>query len=72
MAENSPQTDREAKPRPAPIRLPNFAGSEQIGLGDIIGRATTAMHVKQCGGCARRAEFLNRMVVFDSRHFRGG
>jgi hypothetical protein len=60
--------DRPEKPA-APshrVRLPGFLVEveENVGLGDVIKRATSAVGLKPCGGCARRASALNRWVVF--------
>lgn len=49
------------------VRLPGFLFEEEIGLGDAIKRATTAVGIRTCGGCARRAEALNRRIVFTGR-----
>lgn len=46
------------------IRLPGFIHQEEIGLGDVIKRATNAAGIKPCGGCERRAAALNRWMVF--------
>ena len=62
-----PQGTAAGESRRQPIRLPNFAGQKEIGLGDVISRATSSVHLKPCGGCARRAELLNRWVVFSPR-----
>jgi hypothetical protein len=57
-----------AKRRPrSPIRLPGFVSSGEVGLGDAIKRATSALGIQPCGGCARRAATLNRWVVFTGR-----
>lgn len=45
------------------IRLPGFVSDEEVGLGDIIKRATTVAGIRPCGGCGRRADALNRRVV---------
>ena len=45
-------------------RLPGFLVEEEIGLGDVIKRATYAMGIKPCGGCERRAAALNRWMTF--------
>ena len=60
-----PADDRSA--RRAPLRLPVLSGGEQTGLGDVVKRATTALHVRPCGGCERRAQALNRWVVLTPR-----
>jgi hypothetical protein len=38
-----------------------------VGLGDVVKRVTTAVGIKPCGGCQRRAEALNRLVTFQGR-----
>jgi len=49
------------------IRLPGFVTGPDVGLGDVIKRATSALGLKPCGGCARRAATLNRWLVFTGR-----
>lgn len=34
------------------------------GLGDAISAATSALGIRPCGGCGRRAEWLNQAVPF--------
>lgn len=46
------------------VHLPGFIIDEEIGLGDVIKRATSYLGIKPCGGCERRAAALNRWVVF--------
>jgi hypothetical protein len=46
------------------LRLPGFLIEEEIGLGDVIKRATYAMGIKPCGGCEKRASALNRWMTF--------
>ncbi len=53
----------DAGPQPRTVRLPGFV-SEEVGLGDVIKRATTTLGVKPCAPCAERAARLNRRVVF--------
>jgi len=56
---------REAPQRqPHRVRLPGFLIEDEIGLGDVIKRATYAMGIKPCGGCERRAAALNRWMHF--------
>jgi len=57
----------EPEPRPSAIRIPIASAGEQIGLGDVLKRATTAAHVKPCSGCQQRAQLLNRWVAFTPR-----
>jgi hypothetical protein len=49
------------------VRLPGFRTDEEIGLGDVIKRATSQIGIKPCGACQRRAAALNRWVVFNGR-----
>ena len=49
------------------VRLPGFVTDEDIGLGDVLKRATSYFGIKPCGGCARRAAALNRWMVFTPR-----
>lgn len=49
---------------PYRVRLPGFVSDEEMGLGDVVKRATYAMGIQPCGGCERRAAALNRWMVF--------
>lgn len=50
--------------QPHRVRLPGFITKEEIGLGDVVKRATYAMGIKLCAGCERRAATLNRWAIF--------
>jgi hypothetical protein len=50
--------------KPHRVRLPGFITGDETGLGDVIKRATSALGIRSCGGCQRRASALNRWVVF--------
>lgn len=50
--------------QPYRVRLPEFITDEDIGLGDVVKRVTYAMGIKPCAGCERRADMLNRWMVF--------
>jgi hypothetical protein len=52
--------DRE----PYRVKLPGFVNEQDIGLGDVITKSTTALGIRPCGGCAQRAAALNRWVMF--------
>jgi len=58
--------EQEAQPTHQ-VRLPGFITGEEIGLGDVIKRATSYVGIKPCGGCQRRAAALNRWTVFTGR-----
>lgn len=47
---------------PREIRVP-FLG-QQAGLGSVVTRLTSAVGIPPCGGCKKRAEELDRRVVF--------
>ena len=69
-ARKSEQSADSSDRPPRRIRLPGFIVDEEIGLGDVIKRATSYVGIKPCGGCEGRAAALNRRVVFGGR--RGG
>lgn len=56
--------------QPRRMRLPGFITEEEIGLGDLIKRATSATGIKPCGGCERRAAALNRWLIFNGSRSR--
>jgi hypothetical protein len=65
--EGSVDTDRDEHP-PHWARLPGFISDEEIGLGDLIKRTTSYFGIQPCGGCGRRADALNRWLVFTNRN----
>ena len=68
MTEKEKQDGAEKRDTPSHrVRLPGFLIEEEIGLGDVIKRATSAVGFKPCGGCVRRADTLNRWVAFGRR-----
>jgi hypothetical protein len=50
------------KLRPLSVPIPRL--KRDIGLGDVVKKATAMIGVRPCGGCNRRAAALNRTVVF--------
>ena len=46
------------------VRLPGFLIEDEVGLGDLVKKATYAMGITPCGGCERRAAALNRWMTF--------
>ena len=56
--------------QPYRVRLPGFISDEEVGLGDVIKRATSAAGISPCAGCGRRAAALNRWVAFSPRRGR--
>lgn len=60
-----PDEQKKEGPKPYRVRLPGFiANEDQIGLGDVLSRASHAIGITPCGGCQRRATALNRWMVF--------
>jgi hypothetical protein len=55
-----PQRDRQLHR----VRLPGFLVEQEIGLGDVIKRATYAIGIQPCGGCQKRAAALNNWMTF--------
>lgn len=65
-SENKDSQD-QSEHQPHRVHLPGFITDEEIGLGDVIKRATSYIGIKPCGGCQRRAAALNRWLVFTKR-----
>ncbi len=59
--------NKKNKPIPINVRLPGFLVENEIGLGDMIKRATSAIGIKPCLGCERRASMLNNWMVFNNK-----
>jgi hypothetical protein len=59
--------DEAKKDRSYRVRLPGFITDKEVGLGDVIKRATSAVGIRPCGGCERRAAALNGWIVFSGR-----
>ncbi len=53
--------------QPYRVHLPGFITDEEIGLGDVIKYATSAVGIRPCDDCAKRAAMLNRWLVFYGR-----
>jgi hypothetical protein len=66
-ASDSNESAEQSELRPHQVRLPGFITDEEIGLGDVIKRATSYLGIQPCGGCERRAAALNRWMVFKNR-----
>lgn len=61
------KSSNETERRPYKVRLPGFISDQDIGLGDAIKSATSAVGIKPCGGCDRRAAALNRWLVISGK-----
>jgi hypothetical protein len=62
-----PEKKIRSEAQPFRVGLPGFISDEEIGLGDVVKRATSYLGIKPCGGCERRAAALNDRVVFTRR-----
>ena len=58
------ETKQHEERQPYRVRLPGFVKDDEVGLGDVIKRATYSVGIRPCGGCGRRAATLNRWVAF--------
>ena len=67
-AQNETSETREREPYR--VRLPGFITDEEIGLGDVIKRATSSVGIRPCDDCAKRAAMLNRWMAFSGRRRR--
>jgi hypothetical protein len=68
LAERKPGNQSERGPYR--VRLPGFVTDTDVGLGDVVKRATSSVGIKPCRGCERRAAALNRWFVFTGRRSR--
>jgi hypothetical protein len=59
--------ERSGRDRATTVRLPGFVSDEDVGLGDVVSRMTSAIGIRPCGGCQRRAAAMNRWLVFSGR-----
>ena len=60
----------ERHSQPLRVRLPGFVAEQDIGLGDVVTRVTSAFGIRPCGGCLDRAAALNRWMMFSRRQWR--
>jgi hypothetical protein len=69
-AEGKDERAEKSEHQPYRVRLPGFITDEEIGLGDVIKRATSSIGIRPCTGCEQRAARLNRWLVFTGRRQR--
>jgi hypothetical protein len=65
--ETGPHTGPREHPTTHRVHLPGFLIDDEVGLGDVIKRATSYIGLQPCGGCDSRAETLNRWMSFSRR-----
>lgn len=61
------RADQGEPPSPHRVRLPGFTAETEVGLGEVIKRATSLAGIRPCGSCRERAASLNRWLVFSGR-----
>lgn len=49
------------------MRLPRFIVHEPVGAGQVVKRVTSAVGVKPCAPCERRAAHLDRWLRIEPR-----
>jgi hypothetical protein len=59
--------NKQEERQPYRVRLPGFVSDKDIGLGDVIKRATSSVGMRACSSCEQRAALLNRWVAFSGR-----
>jgi hypothetical protein len=69
MSQDEPKAARAdpGEPTPRRVRLPGFTAETEVGLGEVIKRATSLAGIRPCGSCLERAASLNRWMVFSGR-----
>lgn len=68
MSKKKEQSDTpKSEHQPHRVRLPGFISDEEVGLGDVIKRATSAVGIRPCDDCAKRAAMLNSWMVFSGK-----
>jgi len=60
------ELDRKRSARSA-VRLPGFINDDDIGLGDVVKRVSSAAGIRPCRRCDKRAEAMNSWLVFRGR-----
>ncbi len=57
----------DLKPLPRAGVRTGISGAQQSrGLGDTIKKLTSMVGIKQCGGCKKRQEALNKLIPYKS------
>ena len=59
-----PNADTESPAARYRVRLPGFLVEEEVGLGNVIKKATASAGITPCGPCQKRAAALNRWMSF--------
>jgi hypothetical protein len=69
MTKDKPEANADDQDHRTPhrARIPGFNAETEVGLGDVIKRATSLARIRPCAPCSKRAASLNRWVVFTGR-----
>jgi len=69
MRPDEPEAGRadQAGAEPRRVRIPGFTAETEVGLGEGIKRATSAVGIRPCMSCLERAASLNRWMVLSGR-----
>ena len=59
-----PDTEVAGGRPPHVVRLPGFLIKDEVGLGNVVKKATYALGVTPCSACKQRAAALNRWMTF--------
>lgn len=65
--ERLPKEDEEQILSPDGIETRKISTPSR-GLGDTVAKITDALHIKKCSACAKRQEFLNKLIPFDTNN----
>jgi hypothetical protein len=64
---NQDSSNQEEAHHPYRVHLPGFITNEEVGLGDLIKRATSVIGIQPCSRCEQRATMLNRWITFSGQ-----
>lgn len=53
------------------VRVPGFVADREVGLGELIKRATSTIGLRPCTGCQQRAARLDKAVTLRGSRHRG-
>jgi len=70
MSEQAKVAGHQGRRPPYRVRLPGFVSDEEVGLGEVLKRATSSVGIRPCGGCGQRAAALNQWMVVSGWHRR--
>ncbi len=60
--------EKAEESEPVHIRLPGLITEDEVGLGTLLKRVTSAAGIAPCDDCETRAAALDRLIVFTRRN----